>query len=156
MDNARKVEKILEEYQLELPEEYVGFLSGFNRWVRAELDSRSDVLTRDDWAFPGVDFLAKSVDIQGVSERPWFNVLGSYLEAIKARGGQMRADSGLVLEEDDVLKMFAFAEDEGDLLCFDMANNFKVALFLHEEARVVSTEESFADILSSLDIFYQE
>lgn len=156
MDNRVKVAKFLEDHQRELPEEYVEFLGGFEKWIRAELESENEMLSRDDWAFAGVDFLTEEVEIQGAEERPWFRVLSSYFEVMKGAGRPMTTSNGAVLEEEEVLNLFAFAEDEGDVLCFDRANNFEIALFLHDEGRVISTDEAFADIADSLTIFYRD
>ncbi|WDU45841.1 SMI1/KNR4 family protein [Taylorella equigenitalis] len=156
MVNSARVKEFLDEYNLNLPKEYIQFLSGFENWIRAEIESRNSMLSRDDWAFAGVNFLKNSVNIQGSKERPWFRVLSSYSELLKRNNRQLQTVNGLMIDDNRISNCFAFAEDDGDFMFFDVMNDFKIALFLHEEGKVIYTDENFSDILSSLKIFYRD
>ena len=76
----------MQEIKLQVPQSYLSFLNTFENWVRAEIKSHHEILNGSDWAFPGLEYLRRNVEIIGANDRPWFKILTSYFEVSTSMG----------------------------------------------------------------------
>tara|TARA_Y100000296_G_scaffold58349_1_gene67204 strand:+ start:1203 stop:1664 length:462 start_codon:yes stop_codon:yes gene_type:complete len=150
------IAEIQKERAIDLPKDYLEFLSN--------IDAGEDYYFNDDpeeypdfegrcWAFLDEELLCENIEMSRVGEAPAHRQLELYLKCYKefSNSNLVHSSEGhLPIER--VANGFVVAEENGDLLYLDSADNFSVWIFHHDGSDVKKVSSSISDWLARATI----
>ena len=133
----------LEQYLNILPEQYLSQLNSLSE--KEPLTIQAD---DDEWRLFTKTELTEKVEMNGVGVAFQFEVLKLYIAMYRefAFDDFVESSQGRV-NLDRIAQGFVFAEENGDYLYFDTADNYSVWIYHHDGGDIAKVASNFEDLL---------